>query len=108
MRDGIEFHNGKTLTIDDVIYSIKRTKTAKLNLFGNAGFGAIDLKKIKKLDSRTARLTLSRPDVTLMEAFAQYFQGIVPVGYQPERGRQGAAPLHRHRAVQGQELHAGP
>ena len=75
--------------IDDVIYSIKRTKTAKLKLFGNAGFGAIDLKKIKKLDSRTARLTLSRPDVTLMEAFAQYFQGIVPVGYQPNAVGKG-------------------
>jgi len=66
-----------------VIYSIKRTKNAKLKLFGNAGLGAIDLKRIRKLDNRTARLTLSRPDVTLLEAFAQYFQGVVPVGYQP-------------------------
>jgi peptide/nickel transport system substrate-binding protein len=89
VRGGIEFHNGKTLTIDDVIYSIKRTKNQKLKLFGNAGFGAIDLKKIKKLDSRTARFTLSRPDVTLMEAFAQYFQGIVPDGYQPNAVGKG-------------------
>lgn len=89
VRDGIEFHNGKTLTIDDVIYSIRRTKNPKLKLFGNAGFGAIDLKRIRKLDSRTARLTLSRPDVTLMEAFAQYFQGIVPVGYQPNAVGKG-------------------
>jgi peptide/nickel transport system substrate-binding protein len=89
VRDGVEFHNGKTLTIDDVIYSIRRTKNKKLKLFGNAGFGAIDLKRIKKLDSRTARLTLSRPDVTLLEAFAQYFQGIVPVGYQPNAVGKG-------------------
>jgi peptide/nickel transport system substrate-binding protein len=83
VRDGIEFHNGKTLTIDDVIYSIKRTKNPKLKLFGNAAFGAIDLNGIKKLDKRTCRLHLSRGDVTLMEAFAQYFQGVVPKGYQP-------------------------
>ena len=89
VKDGIEFHNGKTLTIDDVIYSIKRTKNAKLKLFGNAGFGAIDLKRIKKLDKRTARLNLSRPDVTLVEAFAQYFQGVVPVGYQPNAVGKG-------------------
>lgn len=89
VRDGIEFHNGKTLTIDDVVYSIRRTKNPKLKLFGNAGFGAIDLNRIRKLDSRTARLTLSRPDVTLMEAFAQYFQGIVPVGYQPSAVGKG-------------------
>ncbi len=89
VRDGIEFHNGKTLTIDDVIYSIKRTKNPKLKLFGNAGFGAIDLKRIKKLDKRTCRLFLSRADVTLMEAFAQYFQGVVPVGYQPNAVGKG-------------------
>lgn len=89
VRDGVEFHNGKTLTIDDVIYSIKRTKNAKLKLFGNAGLGAIDLKRIKKLDKRTCRLVLSRADVTLMEAFAQYFQGIVPVGYQPNAVGKG-------------------
>jgi peptide/nickel transport system substrate-binding protein len=83
VRDGIEFHNGKTLTIDDVIYSIKRTKNPKLKLFGNAAFGAIDLKRIKKLDKRTCRLFLSRNDVTLKEAFAQYYQGVVPVGYAP-------------------------
>lgn len=89
VREGIEFHNGKTLTIDDVIYSLKRTKNPKLKLFGNAGFGAIDPKRIKKLDKRTARLVLSRPDVTLLEAFAQYFQGIVPEGYQPNAVGKG-------------------
>ncbi len=89
LRDGIEFHNGKTLTIDDVLYSIRRTRNAKLKLFGNAGLGAIDLKRMKKLDARTARIFLARADVTLIEAFAQYFQGIVPVGYQPNAVGKG-------------------
>ena len=89
IRSGVEFHNGKTLDIDDVIYSIGRTKNPKLKLFGNAAFGAIDMKRIKKLDKRTCRLTLSRADVTLMEAFAQYFQGIVPMGYQPNAVGKG-------------------
>jgi peptide/nickel transport system substrate-binding protein len=83
VRKGVEFHNGKTLTIDDVIYSIKRTLNPNLKLFGNAAFGAIDPKRIKKLDKYTCRLFLKRPDVTLLEAFAQYFQGVVPKGYQP-------------------------
>jgi peptide/nickel transport system substrate-binding protein len=84
VRPGIEFHNGKTLTIDDVIYSLKRTKDPKLKLFGNASLAGIDLKRTKKLDKRTARIFLTSPDVTLIEAFAQYFQGIVPVGYSPK------------------------
>jgi peptide/nickel transport system substrate-binding protein len=89
LRDGIEFHNGKPLTIDDVIYSIRRTKNPKLKLFGNAAFGAIDLSRTKKLDKRTCRLFLSRADITLMEAFAQYFQGVVPVGYKPNSHIRG-------------------
>jgi peptide/nickel transport system substrate-binding protein len=92
VKSGIEFHNGKTLDVDDVIYSIQRTANAKLGLFGNAAFQSIDLKRMKKLDKRTVRLFLKRPDVTLLEAFAQYFQGIVPKGYAPKSFRSG--PLH--------------
>ncbi len=92
VKDGIEFHNGKTLNIDDVIYSIRRTANKKLGLFGNGAFSAIDVNRMKKLDKRTVRLFLKRPDVTLIEAFAQYFQGIVPVGYAPNSFRGG--PLH--------------
>jgi peptide/nickel transport system substrate-binding protein len=92
VRSGVEFHNGKTLTADDVMYSIRRTANKKLGLFGNAAFQVIDLKRMKKLDGRTVRLFLKRPDVTLLEAFAQYFQGIVPVGYAPSSFRNG--PLH--------------
>jgi len=89
VRPGIEFHNGKTLTIDDVIYSLKRTKNPKLKLFGNASFASIDLKRTKKLDKRTCRIFLTQGDVTMIEAFAQYFQGIVPVGYAPSSHLKG-------------------
>ena len=105
VRPGIEFHNGKTLTIDDVIYSLKRTKNLKLKLFGNASFASIDLKRTKKLDKRTCRIFLTQGDVTMIEAFAQYFQGIVPSGTR-RLASQGAAEVHRDRAVQGEELHA--
>jgi peptide/nickel transport system substrate-binding protein len=92
LRQGVEFHNGKTLDSDDLVYSIKRTANTKLGLFGNASFQVIDLGKIKKLDNRTVRLFLKRPDVTLIETFAQYFQGVVPEGYAPKSFRGG--PLH--------------
>jgi peptide/nickel transport system substrate-binding protein len=92
VKSGIEFHNGKTLTVDDVIYSIRRTANKKLGLFGNGAFQAIDVNRLRKLDNRTVRVFLKRPDVTLIEAMAQYFQGIVPVGYAPKSFRGG--PLH--------------
>src|SRR5436309_8136558 len=36
VRNGIEFHNGKTLSADDVKYSIQRLINPKLKLFGGA------------------------------------------------------------------------
>jgi len=81
VRDGIEFHNGKTLGADDVVYSIKRTLNPKLGLFGRGALSSIDPTRIKKLDKRTIRLFLKQGDVTLLDAFSQYFQGVVPVGY---------------------------
>jgi peptide/nickel transport system substrate-binding protein len=87
LRQGIEFHNGKTVTADDLVYSIRRLTIAKLGLFGTAAFGAVDPKRIRKLDNRTVRLVLKRPDATLIDAFCQYFNGIVPEGYSPSSGR---------------------
>src|SRR3954469_24203132 len=37
LRDGVEFNNGKSLTADDVIYSLQRILNPKEGLFGTAG-----------------------------------------------------------------------
>jgi peptide/nickel transport system substrate-binding protein len=92
LRQGVEFHNGKTLTADDLVYSLRRFTKAKLGLFGNAAFTAVDPNRIRKLDRRTVRVFLKQPDATLIEAFCQYFNGIVPEGYSPTSGR-GKGPL---------------
>ena len=106
VRKGVEFHNGKTLTIDDVIYSIRRTKNPKLKLFGNAAFGAIDLERHQE-----AR----QVDVPALPVAARrhadggvrpVLPGRRPEGLPAERGRQGPVAVHRDRAVQGQELHS--
>src|SRR6266508_6002708 len=83
VRSGIEFHNGKTLGADDVIYSLRRLINPKLKLFGGAALASIDPQRMKKLDKRTVRLTLKRKDATILDALAQYVAGIVPVGYSP-------------------------
>jgi peptide/nickel transport system substrate-binding protein len=83
VRDGIEFSNGKTLGADDVIYSIRRLIDPKLGLAGGAALTSVDPDAMQKLDKRTVRLTLKRPDVSILDALGQYFAGIVPVGYSP-------------------------
>ena len=62
LRSGIEFHNGKTLGAEDVIYSLRRLIDPKLKLFGGAALSSIDPSRMKKLDKRTVRLTLKQAD----------------------------------------------
>ena len=83
VRDGIEFHNGKTVTADDVIFSLRRLINPKLKLFGGAALSSVDPRRMRKMDKRTVRLTLKRKDATILDALAQYVAGIVPVGYSP-------------------------
>jgi peptide/nickel transport system substrate-binding protein len=83
VRDGIEFSNGKTLGADDVIYSIRRLVNPKLGLFGGAALSSVDPNGMKKVDKRTVRMTLKRPDATILDALGQYIANIVPVGYSP-------------------------
>lgn len=83
VRKGIEFHNGKTLSADDVKYSLQRLVNKKLGLFGGAALSSVDPRQIQKLDKRTVRLHLKQRDGTILDALGQYVAGIVPVGYSP-------------------------
>jgi len=83
VKPGIEFHNGKTLSADDIIYSLRRLIDPRLKLFGGAALSSVDPKRIRKIDKRTVRLFLKRKDVTILDALGQYVAGIVPVGYSP-------------------------
>ena len=89
IQSGVEFHNGKTLDIDDVIYSIGRTKNPKLKLFGNAR-----VRCDRHEADQEARQAHLPPHAVAgrrhpAEAFAQYFQGVVPKGYQPNAVGKG-------------------
>jgi peptide/nickel transport system substrate-binding protein len=83
VRKGIEFQNGKTLSADDVKYSLQRLVNKKLGLFGGAALSSVDPARIQKLDKRTVRLHLKQRDGTILDALGQYVAGIVPVGYSP-------------------------
>ncbi|HET7427966.1 MAG TPA: ABC transporter substrate-binding protein [Gaiellales bacterium] len=81
LRDGIEFNNGKSLTADDVIYSLQRILNPKEGLFGTAGLASVDPNNIEKMDNLTVRLHLKNPDSTIGDQLGQYYNGIVPKGY---------------------------
>ncbi len=82
LRKGIEFQNGKTMTADDVIYSIQRIGTKKFGLTGYAATASMDVAGIKALDKYTVRIPLHTPDSTIPQTLASYTFCVVPVGYQ--------------------------
>jgi peptide/nickel transport system substrate-binding protein len=88
LRKGIEFHNGKTMTADDVIYSLQRIGTKANGLTGYAATSSMDIKNIKKVDQYTVRLPLKTPDSTVPQTLASYTFGIVPVGYKAFPSKQ--------------------
>jgi len=83
LRDGVEFHNGKRLDVDDVIFSFRRIVSTKGN--GAAALGIIDLDGLRKLDARTLRIPLTQPYALFQDELAQYYNAIVPVGFDPAK-----------------------
>ncbi|MBV8710563.1 MAG: ABC transporter substrate-binding protein [Solirubrobacterales bacterium] len=85
LKPGLEFHNGKSVTADDVIFSINRIIDPKNPKVGATSIGYIDTAKMKKLDNLTIRIPLKFPNATFPDDIGQYFNAIVPVGYDPNK-----------------------
>ena len=81
LRDGVEFHNGKTLDIDDFIATFERITNPKTGAFGIIRWGVYDMKNARKLDKRTIRVPTTRRIGILPELMAASVQNIIPVGF---------------------------
>lgn len=85
LRDGVEFHDGKPVTAEDVVFSLRRNMNP-----ASAGapiLSVLDPKRMRKLDARTVRLGLTQPVAPFRERMAQFLgvSDIYPVGFDPKR-----------------------
>jgi len=85
LRPGIEFHNGKTVTPEDVVFSLQRILDPKDPKVGAASIGYIDLGGVKKISSNQVRIPLKFANAGFLDDIGQYFNAIVPVGYDPTK-----------------------
>ncbi|MGE4303671.1 MAG: ABC transporter substrate-binding protein [Novosphingobium sp.] len=93
LKQGLEFHHGKTIDADDVIFSIRRLTDPELaSPFGSL-VRPVDRDQIAKLDNRTVRLVIRDGDgfVALPQTWVN-FGGIVPQDYHPVTNPVGAGP----------------
>ena len=102
LKQGVTFHNGKPVTADDVIFSLRRILDPKDPKVGAASIGYIDEKKLKKLDDQTVRVTLEFANAGFPDDLGQYFNAIVPTDYDP-KNPVGTGPFKYKSFTAGQQ-----
>lgn len=73
IREGVKFHNGETMTVDDVVYSINR---AIASSFTSAVTSEFD--RMEKVDDTHVKLVLKEPYVATLSCLCFSNLGIVP------------------------------
>ncbi len=84
LKSGVEFHNGKTLSADDLLFSITRLLNPKSGATAAGQLTGIDLKRTKKLDKLTVQFALKRP-YSFFDYLLSDIVYVVPVGYDPKK-----------------------
>lgn len=85
LKDGIEFHDGRKLTADDVIYSLKRVLNPKAPLPAAPLISLIDTNAIKKVDSLTVKVPFTGPDSGFFASLSQHNLVILPENFDVKR-----------------------
>ena len=95
LKEGVTFHNGKPVTADDVIFSLKRILDPKDPKVGAASIGYITQNELKKMDDRTVRIKLEFPNSGFPDDLGQYFNAIVPTDYDVKSWNWQAAFMYK-------------
>jgi peptide/nickel transport system substrate-binding protein len=78
LRKGVKFHNGETLTADDVVFTFSKERISGKKAVLKSGrryFG--HLKTVKKIDDHTVHFIAKKPDVALEQRLATYASWIL-------------------------------
>jgi peptide/nickel transport system substrate-binding protein len=101
VRKGITFHDGKPLTADDVIFTLRRIITGKLT--GSTPLGPIDVKGLRAIDKHTVKVPMTSPYGSFLDQLAYwYYLYIVPVGFDP-KNPNGTGPFKYKSFTPGQQ-----
>lgn len=103
LKPGLEFHHGKTIDADDVIFSLRRLTDPALASPYAAYLYSLQRDGVRKLDARTVRIPFAKGQglVALAECWMSW-GGIVPVDYHPVTNVVGAGPYRLKSFTPGQ------
>jgi peptide/nickel transport system substrate-binding protein len=80
LKEAIQFHNGKTVTSDDLIYSFRRRIDPELAITPSLA-ELLRPDGLSKVDERTVDVRLERGTITFLDDLATYASTVVPEGY---------------------------
>jgi len=103
LKKGLEFHHGKTITADDVIFSLRRLTDPKLASPFAAYLYSLQRDGVRKVDEYTVEIPFAQGKglVALPEAWMSW-GGIVPTDYDPVKNVVGAGPFKLDSFTPGQ------
>ncbi len=104
LRQGVEFHNGKTLDAQDVVYSLNLHRGEASESAIRAWFGAVT--GVEAVDPLTVRITLETPDVDLPRLLGWPSTAIVPAGFTDFNNLVGTGPFRLARFEPGVAMRA--
>ncbi len=81
VKPDVEFHNGKTLSADDVLFSFQRIVNPKSPALGAISLKALDIANAKKIDKLTIEIPCFTPFSPLKDILCAYHFFVVPVGF---------------------------
>jgi len=100
LRRGVTFHDGKPLTADDVIFTLRRILSETLT--GSTPIGPVDAKGLKALDPHTVLVPMTSPYGSFVDQLAYwYYLYIVPRGFNPKQPN-GTGPFKYQSFTPGQ------
>lgn len=83
VKDGIEFHHGKTLSADDVIFTLQRLTDPAYK--GKPFFKEqMVASSLKRVDDRTVQFRVQSPNMMTFDALSGYVSMVVPTDYDPQ------------------------
>ena len=100
IRQGVKFHDGTPMTVEDVVYSMNRIRDPNLGSY--VGWMLTSVSDIKATDDSTVVITLSQPDALFEYALASTAAHVVSKAFveksgdkygKPEVGSIGTGPF---------------
>jgi peptide/nickel transport system substrate-binding protein len=85
LRSGVEFHNGKTLGADDLIFTMKRILDPAKPGRAHTSFAAVDPSGMTKVDPLTVKFSFKSPDAVFDQRWGSASAMILPVGFDPAK-----------------------